>query len=373
MKSLGIIAEFHPFHEGHRYLIEEAKRRTGAEVCVAVISGDFTQRGIPAFLDKWSRAEDAVKNGVNLVLELPTVFACNSAEYFAKGGVELLEGLGMMDYLAFGSESGDLQELTRAADFLKENHDCVHREIQALLKEGYSYPKARATAVSALCKEDGTAELLREPNNILGVEYLKQIRTATPLTVKRKGHGYHATATAIREEMEKENPERFQQMRENYWRLVSAKILQTDSQRLEEIFSAGSGLGNKLKQEIRYASNTEALIERIKSKAYTHSRISRLLTQTLLDIDRTAVYDAQLYGRVLALDGMGSKFLKEIKKQECAAFPLLTNINREISAFPQIRKTLKKDILAADMYNLIAGNDLYRYSDYVKKPYVKTV
>lgn len=373
MKSLGIIAEFHPFHSGHKYLIEEAKKRTGAEVCVSVISGDFMQRGIPAVLDKWSRAEEAVKNGVNLVIELPTVFACNSAEYFAKGGVALLEGLGMIDFLAFGSECGDLEKLMRAAEFLRKNHDRVHREIQSLLKEGCSYPKARAIAVSALCREDGAAGLLSQPNNILGVEYLKQTKNMIPLTIKRKGHGYHATATAIRAEMERENPERFQLIRENYWRLVSAKILQTDSKGLEEIFSAGGGLGNKLKQEVRYAENTEDLIGRIKSKVYTHSRISRLLTQTLLDIDQPAVYDAQLYGRVLALDQTGSRFLREIKKNECAEFPLITNINKGLKDFPQIRKTLEKDILAADMYNLIAGNDLYRYSDYVKKPYVEIV
>lgn len=370
MKSLGIIAEFNPFHQGHQYLIEEAMKQTDSEVCVVVMSGNFMQRGSFAVSDKWIRAEAAVKKGVNLVVELPTIFACNSAEYFAKGGVEVLEGFGCIDYLAFGSENGNLRKLQSAADFLKENDEVLHCQIQALMKQGNSYPRARQIAAEKL-QPDFDANLISEPNNILALEYLKQLKTLKPFTVKRKGSGYHQSASMIRKELTAENPQKFAEMNKTYWELVAAKILQTDSKRLEEIFSAGEGLGNKLKNEIRYASTAEQLIERIKSKAYTYSRICRLLTQVLLDIDRTTVTNAAGYIRILAFDNIGAKFIKEVKKRDCAALPIITNINKELPDYKEIQATLEKDILASDLYHIITKKDLYDYSDFVVKPYMK--
>lgn len=370
MKSLGMITEFNPFHAGHQYLIEKSMKETGAEVCIAVMSGDFVQRGNPAVYDKWTRAQAAVENGVNLVVELPVVFAVSSAEYFAKGGVDVLEGFGCIEHIAFGSESGNLQSLQQAADFLKESHEEMHQRIGKLTKEGMAYPRARQMAAEELAP-DFDLQLIREPNNILALEYLKQLRTLRPHTVKRQGQGYHQSASTIRAEMMKEAPGRFQQIDRNYWNLVAAKILQMDSQRLEEIFSAGEGLGNKLKNEIRYASSTEQLIERIKSKAYTYSRISRLLSQVLLDIDEEAVQHACAYIRILAFDQAGARFLKEVKKKECASLPIITNINRELGNYEEIRATIEKDILAADLYHIITGKDLYDYSDFVVKPYMK--
>ena len=370
IKSLGIIAEFNPFHQGHQYLIEEAMKQTDSEVCVVVMSGNFMQRGSFAVSDKWIRAEAAVKKGVNLVVELPTIFACNSAEYFAKGGVEVLEGFGCIDYLAFGSENGNLRKLQSAADFLKENDEVLHCQIQALMKQGNSYPRARQIAAEEL-QPDFDANLISEPNNILALEYLKQLKTLKPFTVKRKGSGYHQSASMIRKELTAENPQKFAEMNKTYWELVAAKILQTDSKRLEEIFSAGEGLGNKLKNEIRYASTAEQLIERIKSKAYTYSRICRLLTQVLLDIDRTTVTNAAGYIRILAFDNIGAKFIKEVKKRDCAALPIITNINKELSDYKEIQATLEKDILASDLYHIITKKDLYDYSDFFVKPYMK--
>ncbi len=370
MKSLGIIAEFNPFHQGHQYLIEEAMRQTASEVCVAVMSGSFMQRGSAAVSDKWTRAKEAVKNGVNLVVELPTVYAVSSAEYFAKGGVGILEGFGCIDVLAFGSESGDIGQLQSAAAFLKDKDEELHSRIQAFMKMGHSYPKARQIAAADLCL-DVDETLIREPNNILALEYLKQLKTLNPLTIKRKGCGYHQSASMIRKKLADENPQAFAQMDRTYWALVAAKVLQSDSAELEKILSAGDGLGNKLKKEIRYASSTEELIGRIKSKAYTYSRISRLLTQTLLDIDKEAVENAKGYIRILAFDEIGAKFVKEMKKKECATLPIITNINRELFNHNDIQETLKKDILASDIYNIITKNNLYDYADFIVKPYRK--
>ena len=369
MKTIGIVAEFNPFHEGHKYLIEQAKSDTDADICVVVMSGNFMQRGMPASFDKWQRAKDAVEQGVNLVVELPTVYACNSAEYFAKGAVEVLEGLGGVDFLAFGSESGSLEALQNAAAFLKEEDRVLKDRIQSLMREGYAQPKAREIAVLEQEHEfeDG---LIKEPNNILGIEYLKQIRTLKPYTVKRKGKGYHQSASEIRIQMEGENPAYFRKISENFFAMTAIKILQMSVENLAEFAAADEGLANKLKKEIRYADSLEALIDRVKSKVYTRTRIMRLLTHILLDIRKRDVEQAKSYIRVLALDGTGAKFLKDIKKRGVNTLPVITNMNKEAGNFPEIGTTLEIDVLASDVYNLLTNKNLYEMADYTQRPYI---
>ncbi|OLR54898.1 hypothetical protein BHK98_01655 [Hornefia porci] len=369
MKAIGIIGEYNPFHNGHAYLLEKAMKATEAKVCVSVMSGDFTQRGTPAVYDKWDRAQTAVQNGINVVCELPTVFACNSAEYFARGAVRILEGFGCIDYLAFGSESGDIDALSSASRTMVRNEAYIEQIAKELLKHGNSYPKARTMAARQLAPELDEA-LIREPNNILAIEYLKHIKNMRPVTIKRRGDSYHESGAKQREILTEQDPDRFEHMDQAYFSLVSARILQSDNEQLEEIFSAGEGLGNKLKNEIRYVSSTEQLIQRIKSKAYTRTRISRLLTQVLLGITEDTVRNAKPYIRLLALDDVGAKFIKEMKKNDSCTIPVITNINREKDDYPEIATTLATDILASDMYNIITRNDLYDYSDYIKAPFI---
>lgn len=369
MKSIGIIAEFNPFHQGHQYLIEKSKKETGAEVCISVMTGNFTQRGTPAIDDKWSRAQAAIEKGVNLVVELPAVYSCNSSDYFAKGGIEILEALGC-DYVAFGSECGDIDTLIKAADFISKNYHRVQEKIRELTNSGISYPRARQQVVNEMDMNFDTS-LISEPNNILALEYIRHAGKIKPYTIKRRGYGYHQSATLIREEMVKENPEKFKKLEDNYWNLVCAKILQMSCNQLEEIYSAGSGLGNKIKKEIRYVSSRERLIESIKSKAYTYTRISRYLTQILLNIDKDSVNKCGNYIRILAADEVGRKYLKNAKKNEKITLPVINNVNKDMPTDIYIRKTFDIDILATDMYNMITERDLYDFSDYVKKPFVK--
>ena len=203
-EAVGIIAEYNPFHKGHKYHLDEALERSGAEVCIAVISGNFTQRGEIALLNKWTRAEMAVKNGINLVVEMPAVFACSNAGYFAKAGVEILESMNA-DYICFGSESGNIEELSRIAREINAERQNLEDEIKVGVKEGLSYPRARSRAVRRILGEN-TAALIESPNNILAIEYLKYIKSSRPLAVKRVGAGYHdtsgqggiASATAVR-------------------------------------------------------------------------------------------------------------------------------------------------------------------------------
>ena len=369
MTSIGIIGEYNPFHQGHAYLIDKAAKEVSADVVVSVMSGDFTQRGTPAVYDKWERAKTAVQNGINVIAELPAVYACNNAEYFARGAVQILEGFGCIDYLAFGSESGDIDALQSARAFMDSHQQEIDQRTAELLRHGNSYPKARAIAVHEL-DPSFDSDLISQPNNILALEYLKNLRKMKPLTIKRRGDSYHESATRLREELRENDPERYGSMEQAYFSLISARILTSRNDELESIFSAGEGLGNKMKNEIRYVSSTEQLIERIKSKAYTRTRISRLLTQVLLGIDSETVANAKPYIRLLGLDDVGAKFIKNMKKSERNTVPFITNINREKDDYPYILPTLEKDILSSDLYNIIAGNDLYDYSDYIESPYI---
>lgn len=390
LKAVGIIAEYNPFHNGHKYHLEQALTESGADVCVSVISGNFTQRGEIALLDKWTRAEMAVRNGVNLVVEMPAVFACSNAGYFAEAGVEILEALGA-ESICFGSESGNTEELSRIAREIESNMEKLEEEIKTGVKEGLSYPRARSQAILKLFGEKA-ASIIESPNNILAIEYIRRMKNARPLAVKRLGAGYHdtdsldgmASATAVRKLLKEGGdisrivPEISREMLEKHkghfadsqvlTPLIIQKVLQTSAEELNSVFGAEEGLGNIMKNRVRYWKSYEDIVDDMKSKRYTRTRIERVLVHTLLGIKREDMLCASKYIRVLAFDEKGSRYLKQVKKSGECYLPVITNINRDTDAFPEIRATLGKDILAADIYNMACGRDLYAYSEYVKKP-----
>lgn len=197
MNILGIIAEFNPLHTGHEYLIQNLRRETEAEFCVVVMSGDYVQRGEPAFFSKFLRAKAALSCGADLVLELPLSVSTGSAEYFARGAVSLLSRLNCVTHLGFGSECGDIHVIETAGKLLSEEPEAYRNLLQKYLKEGMSFPKARYEALSAFSPKDihDTLSLLNSPNNILGAEYMKALHSLhssiTPVTIKRIGAGYH--------------------------------------------------------------------------------------------------------------------------------------------------------------------------------------
>lgn len=200
MKIAGVIAEYNPFHTGHAYHIEKTREKTGADFVIAVMSGDFVQRGGPAFLPKHLRAQMALLGGADLVFELPSVYSCESAEFFAKSGVELLHGLGCVDVLSFGSESGDIRLFQTLGKYLTEESPAFQEQLRTGLKSGLSYPAARRDALLSVWKDDDEypADLtgfLSSPNNILGIEYCKALSklksSIQPVTIQRKGSGYH--------------------------------------------------------------------------------------------------------------------------------------------------------------------------------------
>ena len=235
MRTVGIIAEFNPFHKGHQYILEKAKAHTDCQRAMVVMSGSFVQRGEPAFFDKWTRAKCALLNGADMVLELPVLFAAANAEIFAMGGVKVLEDTGMTNALCFGSESGDLKALQEAAKIMTNETEEFQRLLKAGLDEGMSYPAARAKALETVSHI--SSEIISRPNHILGLEYLKALdrlgSSIEPCTIRRKGSQYDnpsltgefASAAAIRKGILEENAtEAFLQVPENIVDLLTKEI-----------------------------------------------------------------------------------------------------------------------------------------------------
>ena len=384
MKTLGIIAEYNPLHNGHLYQMKKCREEAQADNIVVIMSGDFTQRGEPAVLDKWTRARLAVENGADLVLELPFAYAVNSAEYFARGGVKILDALGCVTHLGFGAESESLDQLQKIA----EATACESPEFQLLLQqylaEGVTYAKAREKATMELLGEDA-AEHVQTPNNILAIEYLKQLHLCgsgiKPVMVTRKGAGYHdeapedgfASATAIRNTLSAEERKAFvpenvdralegAKSPENHFQLIQAKILSSTPEQLAEVFSMSEGLENRMLDQIRRSSTLDEFVENVKSKRYPETRIRRILCQMLMGLTD---FEDEFYVRLLAASSKGTTLLKRIKKE--SDVQVITNINKE-EYLPEL---IKYDILAADMYNIITSADLYKKSDYVVHPFIQ--
>lgn len=206
MKIIGIIAEYNPFHNGHAYQITTIRERTGADFVIVAMSGDFVQRGAPAILDKYARAQMALSCGADLVLELPALWATASAEHFAMAGVTLFEKMGLVDGICFGAETDNLPLLTAIADILADEPEAYRTLLASYLKTGAAFPKARASALADFVAmhemhlTDDLHEVLSSPNNILAIEYLKALRrrhsSMTPYLIRREGSGYHDTALA---------------------------------------------------------------------------------------------------------------------------------------------------------------------------------
>ena len=412
MKILGITAEYNPFHNGHKYHLEKSRELTGADCAVVVMSGNFTQRGEAAAMDKWTRSRLAVEEGADLVLELPFIFACNRAEIFARGAVDILCKIGA-SWISFGSESGDINKLKKLAAVMYEEREEIEKLRMEIQKEGDSFAKSYYLAVKATAGDEA-ASLMLEPNNILALEYLKRIiyrnhegHAVDAVTIKRHGSGYFdvgkidetdgtgfAGASAIRRMMDERNfaealtfvppnvgacmkegfEERGEVARVKVWqeevfRLARAEIVRSDSERLRKIYCVGEGLENKLKKEIVKADTFQELITALVSRRYTEAAIRRLLIYILLGVEKDKPAEA-VYGRVLAAGERGRRLIRELKKKETCNMPVITNINK-FQPEEDVGKSLSMDILASDMYNIITGRNMYEFSDRVIKPYIK--
>ena len=352
MKIVGLIAEYNPFHNGHRYHIEQAKEITGADHVIVVMSGNFVQRGTPAIMPKHMRCEAALKAGASLVIELPVCYATASAESFAFGAVSILDKLGCVDSICFGSECGSIKNLQLISKILVEEPDEYKEALQYYLKEGQSYPLARQNAMYEYFNSDIASPILAEPNNILGIEYLKALykidSKMEPFTITRVSSHYHdeelqeefSSASAIRNEimnneefnLEGQVPEESLDLfKENYQirypvyandfsLLLKYRLLNETKESLLEYADVSEELANRIINHRNNYIDFEQFCDILKTKEITHSRISRSLLHILLEIKKSDMKPVE-HARVLGFRKDSTAVLSEIK--DTSVIPLV--------------------------------------------------
>lgn len=443
MKVVGLITEYNPFHNGHKHHIEEAKRITGADYCIAVMSGNFVQRGTPAVIDKYSRTEMALRNGVDLVLELPVCYATGSAEYFALGAVSLLDQLEIVDFLCFGSEAGNIDLLQKAAKFIINTPASYDTALQGFLKAGATYPGARMKALNETIERmepsegEGLTKILTEPNNILGIEYLKAIHklksSILPVTIQRISAHYHerelsdiddirdwsitttfdmsenifqripdelpekllsdipvdilsaqpviSSATAIRKAIHSKNDNTdnyFTEMKssvptdvyhllqaqygktypvteEDFSLIIKYKLMTESRKSLTEYMDISGDLADRILNISDLNCSIAELIQKIKTKNMTMTRISRALIHLLLGIRKDAFVEYQTngctqYARVLGVRKDASHLLRQIERS--GRIPIITKVSRANEKLDTLGlRMLSEDIFATHLYN----------------------
>lgn len=393
MKVAGIIAEYNPFHNGHAYHIQKVKELTGADFIVVVMSGDFTQRGIPALMNKYSRTKMALKAGADLVLELPCYYATGSAEYFASGAIALLDKIGIVDTICFGSECGDIKILSDIADLLINEDTNLSNTIQIKLREGYSYPLARAEAIGELIPDSYEhVEAMSSPNNILGFEYIKALKLRQshiiPYTNLRIGAGYHdrmlsentSSALSIRQSMLENNSLEmiessvpvyvFESMKRNFLRtfpvynedissLLKYKLLLDEPFGYTDYVDISEDFSFKIKKNLKKYRSYSQFCDLLKSKDITYVRVSRCLLHILLNHKKDALLDYVnmdyiLYARILGLKKDSTELLSGLKdKTTIPIISKLADTKNQLSA-PAL-KMLNEDIQASHIYDAIVS------------------
>lgn len=398
MKVVGLIAEYNPFHNGHLYHIQKAKELTGADMAVVIMSGNFVQRGAPAILPKHLRTAMALSAGADAVFELPVCYATGSAELFAEGAVSFLQQLGIIDYLCFGCECGELSSLAQIANILVEEPDTYRQHLKAFLKSGMRFPLARQKALELYLGEDTLSSLLSLPNNILGIEYLKALQrmgsSIQPYALQRIHSSYHdqelqtasSSATAIRNTifslstpypqqtslnislLEKQMPDYcLSVLREQFLKqfpvhpdffsiLIKASLLRYGARDLEQFQDLSPELSNRIMRQLPYFFQFEQFCDRITTKELTHTRISRALIHILLDIKKEDVrsYIRQgyhEYARLLGFRSDSRRILTEIHNKSSLKQITKASDHFQLSSFG--RHMLKKDVFAADLYDSV--------------------
>lgn len=357
MKIAAIIAEYNPFHLGHKYQIDALREQLGEDTAiVAVMSGNYTQRGELAIADKTIRAKAATECGINLVLELPFPFSMSSAEFFAKSGVHIINSLGVVDYLVFGSESGNIKELSDIAEImLSEEYSLTLEELNNdLFYKECGYPELCSVALGMIYGKEIPREFY-SPNNILAIEYIKALRginsAVIPYTIKREGAGYndlhndnekYQSATSIRGKIIENDHSAFDFVPENakkvYLDAICDGKLPSNTARLDlavisslrlnsptdwsDIHDAGGGLYNRLCDISAEATSISSLVSLAETKKYTKARIRRAVWNTFFGVTSSEVKALPHYTQVLAMDETGQAVLKKIKKM--SDFPVIT-------------------------------------------------
>ncbi len=369
MRVCGIIAEYDPFHRGHRYHLEAAREQSGADFVICVLGCAFSQRGEPMLFDSHTRAAMALRNGADLVLGMPVSFSCAQANRFARGGVGILSGIGVTTHLAFGSESDNIKSLKAAARLLNHPDEGFHNELKSNLAAGLSFAKAQGEAL-AESLPGINPELFSSPNFILGVSYLRELdrlkSAIEPLAILRKtayhdkSPGPEASASAVRlkllsdqaSDVREECPE------ETVHLILSAAmhrpealdkallfaLLNQTPKSLRELSEFTEGLEQRVLAAARKAISREQVLELAKTKRYPYTRLNRALSQALIALKHYG--DAPRYARLLGMRKSAAPLLREVDK---SGFPLISRPARSGDA------EIAQDMHAEELWQLGAG------------------
>ncbi|MCF3942534.1 nucleotidyltransferase [Oceanobacillus alkalisoli] len=375
MKACGVVVEYNPFHNGHAYHVQKAKEVSHAETVIAVMSGDFLQRGEPAIIDKFHRARAALFSGVDIVLELPYAYAVQNSDYFARGAVHVLHAIGASS-ICFGSEAGNARPFIAANLVQKERKDEYEKELKERLQQGLSYPEASMHASAAIGLVNNELDL-SQPNNILGMGYVKTILEQNlPMnihTIKRVNNHYHdpeitdsiASATSIRKEIIEQQKltaearaalplitaKELKQYRQTaslwhdwelYFQFVNYRVQTMTLQELRQIHGVTEGLEYRLKSTAKQAENMEEWLNLIKTKRYTWTRIQRLFTHLLTNTKKYELEpflseERELpYIRMLGMTEQGQKYLNHVKK--AIEIPILSGYRKNMDPLMQLEE-----------------------------------
>ncbi|MDD6234961.1 MAG: nucleotidyltransferase [Lachnospiraceae bacterium] len=403
MNAVGIIAEYNPCHNGHLYHINKSKSDTGADCAVVIMSGNFMQRGTPAVMDKYTRAKCAILSGADLVIELPVIYSTGSAELFARGAISILNGLGNISHISFGSECSSLDRLHEIAVCLASESDVYKESLRKYISSGLNMPVARSHAFSELYGYDAR-EILSAPNNILAIEYMKAlIRTGSsiiPYNITRRDNDYHddfmtgsiSSATAIRKHMESGETDCIR----NAVSTVVYDIIQSisgvtmpitpddmsyllkyalrdKSAHLNEYMDVSDAMAVRMRNYLSSQYDDFTFLNAaaaVKTKDITFTRVCRAFTHIVLGITDNMIRSAEnagfpSYARILASSAQGRKFLGSIRK--AALIPVISNCHDDIPKLNDIcKELLMTDIKTSDIYNDIV---YYKFGNKIKDDY----
>lgn len=395
MKITAIISEYNPFHNGHKHLITQARENNSTHIA-AIMGGNFLQRGNCAILDKYHRAEAAVLGGVDLVVELPQIYAVSCAESFAFGAVQTLDKCGCIDELAFGAECGDIAKLKQIADITTKSSD-IEKLCKEFVKQGYSHPRAMQAAVQIITQNGGISDILQNPNNTLAIEYIRTLNklesNIKPFAVKRTGAMHNskstfnefASASAIRNMILNadnsykefipsdtydiinecikigECPADFK----NNERGILAVLRSMTAEDFAKIPDVAEGLENRIVKAVRENNSISDIITSVKCKRYTHARLSRIITCAYLGITSDIASISPKYIRVLAFNERGTEILKLMK--QTASLPVIMSPAKDMKKLDEDgSKILDIDLRASDLHGLLTpgilscGKDFYK-------------
>ena len=405
---LGIIAEYNPFHNGHLYHILKSKELTKDNYTVAIIGGNFTQRGESSIVDKWTKAEMALAGGIDLVLELPTLYSISSAENFADGAIKILNSLKIIDHISFGAEYGELNKLNIIANTLYEEPKEFKILLSSELEKGLSFPKARENALIKYLNDYNYKSILSEPNNILGIEYLKALKKhrskIKPVLIPRKtsGHlntdytGTISSSTAIRNMLKTGQtanlknaltPSSYTILREEinkghfvkdfsiYEKIALYNLRLKSIDDIKKLPDVSEGLENLIKKAAFSCNNANDFINIVCSKRYTKTRIRRILLYSLLDVTKKDIAISkkiQPYVRVLGFNDNGKNLISKINKKN-PNVKIVTSVKKFVdsNSNKNLKMLMDKDILSTNIYTLGFESDSWGNLDFSKKIVIK--